>query len=437
MGDATIVNEISTGEHLIPQPSSSQQFLSPGSLPDRNSLDRLLTFLKHDGQEGAVALGGQMGDTDWQALAVYAKRVGLAQVLFHRVQALTIPLPDGVTEQLQQNFYWTAARNLRFSRQVAELVREFSQHNIPVVLLKGAYLVDHVYENIALRSMADIDLLIPRESIPAAIEIARGAGFMPDRSFLDDADGVLHYHAPPVHRNDLVIELHWSLTRESNLSTINVEDLWARARGIDLNGIGALALCPEDLLAHLAVHAAYGHRFHNQLRSVYDIEVVLQKFGPQLDWQAFLERCRQWQAERGVYLALQLLVDLFASPVPENVLVELRPADYTLKAKEAALASLLELNPVMSENFVRLMHGSSLSERVSGLWNGLFPRREVVAMELNLPPRSWRIWPAYPVHVFRSIRKYWRHAWRLLLGNKRAVSGDLARMTVNKYLKVG
>jgi hypothetical protein len=342
-----------------------------------------------------------------------------------------------VKDQLAQTFYWTAARNLRFSTEISSLVRLLARASIPVLLLKGAYLGEHVYANIGLRSMADVDLLVPRDAIPSAIQIAQQAGFMPDRQFFADADGVLHYHAPPMTKNGLIVELHWGLTRESNLPEINVDDLWARAHRIEVNGVEAWSLSPEDLLLHLAVHASYGHRLFHQLRSLYDMEVVLQKFGKSLDWRVFLVVCRQWQAERGVHLALQLLKDLFASPVPEDVLTALKPSDYTEDVKKAALASLVQETPVLSENFVRLMRSPRLADKLSGLWNGLFPRREIIAMEFDISPHSWRVWKSYPVHVARSISKYWRYAWHLVLGNRDQVGGSDARMALNEYLRVG
>ena len=174
----------------------------------------------------------------------------------------------------------------------------------------------------------------------------------------------------------------------------------------------------SDLLLHLAVHAAYGHQFSSQLRSLFDISEVIHKFGEQLDWAEIIQICQAWQAERGTYLSLRLVSELFGTPVPGNVLQKIKPSNGSEKAIEWAKVRLFQSNPVLSESYIRLMHSPNLIEKFGALLKGLFPSRGVMAMLYGVPPTSWRIFALYPRHAATRIRNYWGHAWRLVLGDR-------------------
>jgi hypothetical protein len=169
---------------------------------------------------------------EWQAVAVLAKRHAVAPQLHHRLKQLGIPLPDPVAAELKGALLRNTARNMRLYQELGSLLRKLQAEKIPVIVLKGAYLAEAVYDNIGLRMMTDIDLLIPEKDVEKAIGLLETAGFKPERPFFPEADGVLHYHAPPMVKNGTFVELHWNLTRESNLPGLNTEELWARSRPV-------------------------------------------------------------------------------------------------------------------------------------------------------------------------------------------------------------
>jgi len=51
-------------------------------------------------------------------------------------------------------------RNKRILQELGEILALFQPHNIPVIVLKGACLAHTVYQNIGLRVMLDLDLLV-------------------------------------------------------------------------------------------------------------------------------------------------------------------------------------------------------------------------------------------------------------------------------------
>lgn len=373
----------------------------------------------------------------WTTVGELAKQNAVSQLFYQRINDMRIDIPDDLQSQLKNAFIWNVARNLLIAREISELMRCFQQKNIPVMLLKGIYLSEFVYANIGLRTMTDIDLLIPKEKVEKAIEVAQSNGFLPDRPYLPDADGILHYHAPPMAKEGLAIELHWSLTRSSILPGIDTTGLWNRAQTLQWNGVEAQALGLEDLVLHLAVHAAFGHHFFHQLRSLYDLDLVVRKFTNGLHWEEVISICREWRAEKGTYLAFRLANELLDTNIPENVLQQLRPTDWTEQAMDWAKVQLFQENPVLSESYIRLMSSRNLGDKIKALSKAFFPSRQVLAMEYGMSAVTWKIVLHYPHYILTRIQKYWGYAWKLLHGDATQQVETTSDQALRDFLGIG
>lgn len=373
----------------------------------------------------------------WSNVIELARQNAVLQAFDSRIKELRIDIPGDLQSQLKNVFIWNVARNLLIGREISELIHCFHQNDIPVILLKGIYLSEFVYANIGLRTMTDIDLLIPKEKVEKAIEVAQTNGFIPDRPYLPDADGILHYHAPPMAKEGLAIELHWSLTRSSILPGIDSTGLWNRAKTFQWKGVDTQALGLEDLVLHLAVHAAYGHHFFHQLRSLYDLDLVVGKFTKNLEWQQMISICREWQAEKGTYIAFRLASELLNTNIPENVLEELRPSDWTEQALDWAKIQLFQENPVLSESYIRLMSSTNAGDKIKALTKAFFPSREVLAMEYGLSTVSGIIVLRYPDYIITRIRKYCGYAWKLLHGDTTQQVETTSDQALRDYLGIG
>ena len=113
-------------------------------------------------------------------------------------------------------------------------------------------------------------LLLCRNLIQAGIAVLRAAGFAPYQDFSAEVELPLAKHLPPFQKNGTVIELHWDVTAPESPVRVDLDGLWRRAVPFENGNSRALALCPEDLLLHLCIHAAH-HYFYDQLRSLCDV----------------------------------------------------------------------------------------------------------------------------------------------------------------------
>jgi hypothetical protein len=369
----------------------------------------------------------------WQVLVDGAHQHYLAPLLYQRLKREAL-VPPQVLEALRLSYYRNLAENARKFALLGQVLARLGEAGMRVILLKGAYLADQVYGDVGLRPMGDFDLLLPRPEVQRAFGILQGMGFQAERPFREEAYGKLHYHSPQLEMDGVIIELHWSLTLESTLRQLDPAVFWDRARRVNLQGVEAWALCPGDLLLHLSVHAAYGHRFSGQLHSLVDLDRALAKEGPGIDWPAFIHTCRTWQAQRGTYLTLRLMDDVLETHVPAHVLSALRPPNWTEQPLEWARVHLFQTEPVLSEYFTDLIYGTNPWERFSALLKGLFPSRGLMSMIYGIPTHSWRIVALYPRHAISRITRYWGHAGQFMRGDRRQEFESKSDIALREWL---
>jgi hypothetical protein len=329
------------------------------------------------------------------------------------------------------------AENIRSYNLLGQVLERLQDAGIRVLLLKGAYLAEQVYGDIGLRPMVDLDLLVPPEEFQRSLALLNAMGFTSERPFSDEADGALHFHAPALTKEEVAIELHWDLVVRSSPVQIDLPGLWGRARPITLKKGQAWTLAPEDLLLYLCVHAAYGHEFYAQLRSLVDIAEVVHHFTQAFDWDILIDTAGRWRAGRGVYLSLTLVKDLLGIDFPAEGLAALKPADWTPQALDWARQRLFREEPKLSSTFLRLMDEDlPPGRRFQALLQGIFPPRPVMTRTYGFPPGSWQITARYLPYAAGRIRRYWGQFLRRLRGDPRQEREARSALALQEWLGI-
>ncbi len=60
----------------------------------------------------------------------------------------------------RQQYQFVLAKNTRLFHALGEILIAFNKNSIQTLVLKGPFLAEHVYGNIGLRPMSDLDILI-------------------------------------------------------------------------------------------------------------------------------------------------------------------------------------------------------------------------------------------------------------------------------------
>jgi hypothetical protein len=347
----------------------------------------------------------------WPDIVVLAASHCLAPLLFKRLKDIEAwaCVPADAWERLRLAYFVSAGRNGRLYRRLEPVLRCLRSHDIPVIVLKGAYLAEAVYGDVALRQMCDADLMVPKADLPKAHAVLLDMG----RSHQQSADiDRRRLHLPPVVIRDLVVELHWTIASPTGPVRVDAAGLWDRARPVTIAGVEVLALSPEDLLLHLCLHFGYQHHLAG-LKSFCDVAETIHHFRGKMDWQQVVERAREWGATRYVGLTLHLARSMMDAAVPDEVLAQLVPGDIDQRILETAKESVLArtgYGPWVS--LFHLRGARSAGDKARLFWKRVFlSRREMVAA-YPASRESKHLWFYYALRLRDVVRTFWSYMLR-------------------------
>jgi hypothetical protein len=213
--------------------------------------------------------------------------------------------------------------NLAMAGEALRLQRLFDDANLSVLFIKGASLAVLAFGNLGLRGGMDIDVLVPREMLPAAIALVVGAGYRRFDPPPDISDAQLRLLMPlrkdlgfVHHATGLRIELHWRLFL--NPHAMVETSVMAGSRVVPLTGItGLRTLGEEDLFAYLCLHGAL--HWWNQLKWVADINALLAA-APEGGVERLIRAAEARGAGRAAGQAMLLCRRLLGTPLPARLM---------------------------------------------------------------------------------------------------------------------
>jgi hypothetical protein len=402
-----------------------------------NMPDLLLDCIRTGSQFQALEA---LTSDDWQALLREAEQHSLGPLLYQRLiceRPKPFQVPSEIEQKLRQTYYQTLRQNMLAYHLLGQILEHLQKCETRVLLLKGIYLADQIYGDIGLRPMGDLDLLVPRLEFRSSLTRLREMGFVFKRPYIVEADDIVYFHAPSLFKDEIELELHWDLVLPSSPVQIDIQGLWERARPITLENGQAWALAPEDLLLYLCIHAAYGHEFRTQLRSLVDIAKVIQHFGSSIVWDTLVDTALRWKASRGVYLCFLLVEELLGVELPPAALMALRPVDWLPQALDWAKWHLFYGESEQGSRFLRVMSSKvPLIQRFQALLRGMFPPRLVLAAQYGLPPDSWQLIIRYLPYTVGRFRYHTGHFLDWLRGDPRSKGDAHNTLALEDWLKI-
>jgi hypothetical protein len=191
-----------------------------------------------------------------------ARRYDILPLLYRRLQTLEFTgVPPPIVTELANVFRRNAMRNEFLARELARILGLLSDAGIPVMPLKGIALAERLYEDPALRTAADIDILVPVRDVADAFRRIVASGYEPEFNAPALIDLLARYGKDcSLAREDgacvYPLELHCGLVWGGRLERELQERLWSEAIRKPFRDVSALALSPEWEFLYLAVHAA-------------------------------------------------------------------------------------------------------------------------------------------------------------------------------------
>lgn len=232
-----------------------------------------------------------------------ASEQGLAGLLRQAIGQQSVRWPDAARRALRradQEAFALGVRQLETANRIQHLLGARGLRCLP---LKGAALAERLYDSVAHRPMADVDLLV-LDDWPQAVTLLQEAGFAEQeqadhaRAFLDPASGT-------------VVELHQAVVSCARLFPLDLDAAWRRCRA----GAGLVKRVPssEDLLVQLALHASFQHGLALRLVQFLDVRRLLEREPP--DLASLAQVAVGSRAQAAVALALEVAHALVGAPI--------------------------------------------------------------------------------------------------------------------------
>ncbi|WP_025409926.1 nucleotidyltransferase family protein [Gemmatirosa kalamazoonensis] len=359
------------------------------------------------------------GRCDAAALAIAGHTTGMGPVVGRWIEDGVVDAAPAVRDRLARHLDHARRRHARIEREVMPALDALLGAGVTPVLLKGFHTARAYFEEPAVRRMADVDVLVPRDRVADVEAVLRDARYRPDgdahrpykRDWIrDDVDPRYHsvelWHA----ESRWILEVHASLDRRHHPGAV------ARVDGVrphlpnggtipfPVAGRPLRALDEPLLLLTLACHGSQELDGSRLLR-LYELARVIRadRASGRLDWDAVLDLMRRTRLARFAWPALALVEDLAPDTVDPRVLAlgrrastwaarhtvtRLTPAGGALDARGVLRQLMWDRGPVaLAQRFLRTMWPAAVTRPGDAAvgWRVRWRRIRAGALSLSAP----------------------------------------------------
>ncbi|MDD4993950.1 MAG: nucleotidyltransferase family protein [Paludibacter sp.] len=335
-------------------------------------------------------------------------------------------IPQSVYVNLQQAYFKTFTRGVVLYEHFRVLGEALSLQEIPIIVLKGIYLSEWLYQDIGLRQFSDIDLLVNEKDGLTILSLLRDLGYSPVSTesnisqFVESQSEIVHYS--PMVQNGVSIEIHIRLHQSAEKYNLNIDELWKNAISVKINNIHVLALNTTDLLIHLCVHLDKHFRTgHVQFTCFNDIVNVLENCSTKIDWNVLIEISKKYNCEKNVFLYILLVNRFMNAKVPNHIVqnysILLKKNDIQLFYKYLnGYKSIVYANQIPAHTF-NIKKLPKLSQKQKYIFDIIFPSKDFMLQKYHIKNSS--------LFLFYYPYRYWigvKGIFKLILNRKNQIN---------------
>ena len=270
----------------------------------------------------------------WEGVCDLAEAERVGPLIYRALR--TAPIPAAALQRLQDSYRRTSLRNLMLLREAGDAVQALTAAGILVIILKGGALAETVYNNPALRQLQDIDVLMHREDLPAALRVLAALGY--ETPGVEPRAGVVAAYENELllykrGRLNVPLAVHWSLFDSPHYQhALPMDWFWETSVTLPVGNAVARTLGLEAQLLHLCGHLLL-HHTGEELLWLNDIAELIACNQRRIDWTLAMERA----AVCDLVLPMQRVIERVASewdaPVPGAVRDRLRALTASAREK--------------------------------------------------------------------------------------------------------
>ncbi len=375
-------------------------------------LESLMTssLLRPDAKEKELMLEKLQVVSDWDAFFAKAVETHLAPLLHRTLSGVVDQVPGlkKIQKDLANSYNQVLARNIRLQHIFCEFTQTLNSLEMPIVPLKGIYLLETLYRDIGIRHLSDIDVLVKDEHLDEICDLMRQRGWkvkatLEHSTFEDNL--FVHAHPFTLVKNDVSIELHTHLYHGSQGVTISKEALWADTHNEQFLGVEIRQFSNEIFLQHLCLHL-HDHLFENELKvsSFCDIREFLRKTEQEFDWKRFKTISAKYECLEDLRQVLYLCKQYWYVSVPSELANPNLPLEEINKQFWNCMTGHSKNSGQILENKLNLRLKNvqkldSWSDKFAFILGFVFPKEDFMRQTYFLEKNRW----LFPWYVYRPI----------------------------------
>ncbi len=181
--------------------------------------------------------------------------------------------------------------NQMLFHQAHRIIDQLNKAGIRVLLLKGAAITLQYYQDYGIRPMGDIDILVDRANVAAAVKIIE------ENSWTKKIDIELKEAMRTWHSIDFSnklgygFDLHWYTMHQCCWETIDA-DIWDHAREVNYQGLLVYVCDPADMILQACTHGIIWGEV-TPIWWIMDVITILEGENRNIDWQRLIQQARQ------------------------------------------------------------------------------------------------------------------------------------------------
>lgn len=255
--------------------------------------------------EQSLALRASLLDGDralqaWRSLSTTSgpEGVGIAWIAPLLMTNLKRLAPEDPWVRGNPHFLTLCHLRTRAIQESAEAtLRLLEEASIPTMALKGLALGVSVYPSPGLRTVSDLDILVPGKDVFRAILALKRQGLRAGPGEPEKSADLRANHAhvfSPAKGHGPTLDLHWHVLASAR-SDDDDAPFWAAAQPLKVGAAATLGLSPEDQLLHVLIHGVRWTRMPH-VRWVADATLILRATGQAFRVDRFLEAAVRFDA---------------------------------------------------------------------------------------------------------------------------------------------
>lgn len=279
---------------------------------------------------------------DWSLLKTLIGYHELAPFFYLALEDYKEFVPPEMFHYLSTHYYYTIADNLNKDSEYQLLASVFKEKGIGILPIKGVALLNDIYDELFMRPMVDIDVLVKKEDMSKASAAFHDLGYRKSLYDLKESYWLKDQCHIAFYKDRSLVEMHWGLDFERGGRQLE-SDVWARARvretGTDKGTFRLLS--PEDTFFSLALHK---RRFGRTLsiKNVIDAALLLNRYKDRFDWDYIFKQSHNYGMKSTIFFMQSQIGFLFDTESPSLGKIKI-PA-----YKKRLINSLIEQNTFYS-----------------------------------------------------------------------------------------